>query len=66
MNREYRTKGTKPLQTITIIDEEKHAPSLNEMLPYIVFKSIRSRKLLYQMLDGILTEPEEVRARYAV
>jgi hypothetical protein len=41
-------------------------PSLHEDLPNIVSQPIRARKLLNEMLDGILSQSKEVGARHRI
>ena len=42
------------------IKHERRSPSFDEMLPYVVSKLVRVRQLLDEVLDGILSEAEEV------
>ncbi len=38
-------------------------PALIEILPYVILQTIRARELLNEVLDGVLSQTEKVRAR---
>jgi hypothetical protein len=44
-------------------DNRTHAPSLHKILPHVIFKLVRPRELLDEMLDRVLAQPEKVRPR---
>jgi hypothetical protein len=46
--------------------ERNHSPALHEILPDVISQSICRGQLLYEMLNRVLTQPEEVRARDGV
>ena len=46
--------------------ERTPVSAFDERLPHIIFEPVSVRKLLYEMLDCVLAETEEVRSRYRI